>query len=151
MSLPCRLDVLALPSDLCSHRFQMKYELSIPSIRNTFLIWSCTCFCPQNSLNSTRYGLYKVFHRDSGPCWLQCFPQLSSWLDVFWVVDHSKIHTGNCLVWKTQQLCSFWHKPVHLVPTTIPRSKALKSFVLLIHCLNGTHTQSMSHGLKILL
>jgi hypothetical protein len=27
---------------------------------------------------------------------------------------------------------------------TIPRSKALKSFVLPIHPLNGTHTQSMS-------
>jgi hypothetical protein len=42
-------------------------------------------------------------------------------------------------------------KPMHLAPTTIPLSKALKSFVLPIHPLNGTHTQSMSQlsqGLK---
>ena len=41
-----------------------------------------------------------------------------------------------------------------LAPTTIPRSKPLKSFVLPIHPLNGTHTQSMSQlsqDLQILL
>jgi hypothetical protein len=35
-------------------------------------------------------------------------------------------------------------KPVRLAPTTIPCSMALKYFVLPIHPLNGTHTQSMS-------
>ena len=35
-------------------------------------------------------------------------------------------------------------KSVHLAPTTIPRSKALTFYVLPIHPLNGTHTQSMS-------
>ena len=35
-------------------------------------------------------------------------------------------------------------KPVHLVFTTIFHSKALQYFVLPIHPLNGTHTQSMS-------
>uniref|UniRef100_A0A8C7JNI2 TIAM Rac1 associated GEF 2 n=1 Tax=Oncorhynchus kisutch TaxID=8019 RepID=A0A8C7JNI2_ONCKI len=35
-------------------------------------------------------------------------------------------------------------KPVHLAPTTIPCSEALKCFVLPIHHLNSTHTQSMS-------
>ena len=70
--------------------------LSIPNIRNTFLIMSCTPFGPQNSLNWSGHGLFKVskaFHRDSRPCWLQCFPQLSSWLYVFWVVldTHRKL------------------------------------------------------------
>ena len=52
---------------------------------------------------------------------------------------------------KTQQCCSSWHKPVRLAPTTISHSKALTFFVLPIHPLNGTHTQSMSQlsqGLK---
>ena len=45
-------------------------------------------------------------------------------------------------------------KPVRLADTIVPRSKALKSFVLPIHPLNDTHTQSMSQmspSLKILL
>jgi hypothetical protein len=43
---------------------------------------------------------------------------------------------------------------VRPAPTTIPHSKAPKYFVLSIHHLNGTHTQSMSElgqGLKIIL
>ena len=59
---------------------------SAQNIRNTFLILSCTSFCPQNSLNLSGHGLYtvsKAFCRDVGPCWLQCFPQLcQSWLVV---------------------------------------------------------------------
>jgi hypothetical protein len=39
-------------------------------------------------------------------------------------------------------------KPVYLVPTTIPRSKAL---CLAPFTLNGRHTQSMSQDLNILL
>ena len=68
------------------------------NIKNSFIILSCTHpphpLCPQNSLNSSEHGLYKVskaFHRDAGPSWLQCFPQVvSSCLDVLF------IHTGNC-------------------------------------------------------
>jgi hypothetical protein len=44
-------------------------------------------------------------------------------------------------------------KLVRLAPTIIPHSKTLKYFVLPIHPLNGTHTQSisqLSQGLKIL-
>ena len=47
--------------------------------KDTSLIFSFTPFCPQNSLSSLGHGLYKVlkaFHRDAGPWWLQCFPQL---------------------------------------------------------------------------
>ena len=49
------------------------------TLRTSFLILSCTPFRPQNSLNSSGHGLYKVskaFHRDAGSCWCQCFPQL---------------------------------------------------------------------------
>jgi hypothetical protein len=35
-------------------------------------------------------------------------------------------------------------KPVRLAPSTIHRSKALQYFILPIHPLNGTHTQTMS-------
>ena len=55
-----------------------KWTLGVQNIRN-ILILSCTTLCPQSSLNSLGHGLYKVsnaFHRDAGPCWLQCFPQL---------------------------------------------------------------------------
>ena len=62
---------------------------------------------------------------------------VSSWLDIFQVVDHSE-KPSSVEVFDTL-------KSVRLAPTTIPRSKALKYFVLLIHPLNGTHTQSMSH------
>ena len=60
------------------YEIKRDYKLSIPNIRNTFIILSCP-FCTQNRLNSSGHGVYKVskvFHRDAGPCWLQCFPQL---------------------------------------------------------------------------
>ena len=41
--------------------------------------WVAPHFRPQNRLNSLgheRYTVSKVFHRDTGPCWLQCFSQL---------------------------------------------------------------------------
>ena len=68
--------------------------------QNTFLILSCIQpFCPQNSLNSLGHGLYKVskaFHRDAGPCWLQCFQQLCQvgWMSFRWwtILDtHGKL------------------------------------------------------------
>jgi hypothetical protein len=69
------------------------YVQSVQNIKNTFLIlrFGAPPPCPQNSLNSSWHGLYKeskAFHRN-GPCLLQCFPQLSSWLDDLWVEDHS--------------------------------------------------------------
>ena len=55
---------------------------------------------------------------------------------------------------KNPAALQFLTHPVRLSPTTIPRSKALKYFVLPIYPLNGTQTQSMtelSQGLKIIL
>jgi hypothetical protein len=49
--------------------------------------------------------------------------------------------TSNCWVWKIQQCCSSWHKPVRLAHTTIPRSKALKSFVLIYN--HGLHRPNL--------
>ena len=46
--------------------YSNRLKLQTPSL-------TCTCF------NSSGHGLYKVskvFHRDAGPCWLLCFPQL---------------------------------------------------------------------------
>jgi arabinogalactan endo-1,4-beta-galactosidase len=78
----------------------VQYTLSIPNVRNTILILSCTPFWPQNSLNLLGHWLYKVskaFHRDVD----SCFP-------VVWMVDHS---------WYTQEteherycVCSFWKR-----------------------------------------
>jgi hypothetical protein len=113
------------------------YILSVQNIKNTFLILSCTLFCPQNSLNVSGHGLYKVskaFHRDAS----------HSWLGVLLVVDHCWYTRETVECGKTQQRCSSWHKLVRLAPTTIPRSKALKYFVIPFHPLNGTHTQSIS-------
>ena len=36
------------------------YTLSVQNIKNTFLILSCTPFCPQNSLNLSGHGLYML-------------------------------------------------------------------------------------------
>ena len=119
--------------------------LGVQNIKNTFLILSCS---------SSRHGLYKVlkaFHRDAGPCWLQCFSQLCQvgWMSFGWwtVVDtHKKLlckKPSSVAVLDTL-------KPVRMAPTTILHSKALKYFVLPIHPLNGTHSQ-LPQGLNILL
>jgi hypothetical protein len=54
--------------------------------------------CPQNSLNSLGYGLYKVSkaaHRVADPCWLQCVPQCQvGWMSFGWwtILDtHGKL------------------------------------------------------------
>jgi hypothetical protein len=72
--------------------------LSVQNIRNTFLILSCTAFCPQNSLNFSGmdYKVSKVFHRDAGPCWLKYFQHLCQfrWMSFGWwtVLDtHRKL------------------------------------------------------------
>ena len=134
------------------------YTLSVQNIKNTFLILSCTLFCPQNSLNLSGHGFYNVWSVPQG-CWPMLTPMLPTvvpcWLDVLWVVDHS---------WYTQETFECEKpssvavldtlKPVRLAPTTIPRSMALKSFVLPNHPLNVTYTQSisqLSQSFKILL
>jgi hypothetical protein len=51
-----------------------RHTLSVQNIKETFLILSCTPFCPQNNLSLLGHGLYKLlkaFHRDTSPCWLQ--------------------------------------------------------------------------------
>ena len=58
---------------ISSYLYVKFWTLSVQNIKNTFLILSCTPFCPQNSINSLGHGLYivlKSFHRDAGPCWL---------------------------------------------------------------------------------
>jgi hypothetical protein len=102
-------------------------------------------FCPQNSLNSSGHGLYKVSKVSHSSDKMAGCPLVGG---------QFLIHTGNCWAWKTQQGYRSWHKPVRLAPTTIPCSKAQTSFVLPINPLNGAHTQSMcqlSQGLEILL
>jgi hypothetical protein len=124
---------------------QVNEKVKIHCVQN---MWVAPPFGHQNSLNLLGYGLYKVskaFHRDADPCWLQCFPQLSSWLDVLFVFDPS---------WYTQETVECEKlssvavlntvKPVRLALTIIPRSKSLQSFVLPIQPLNGTHAHSMS-------
>ena len=83
--------------------------LSVQNIRNNFLTLICTPFCFQSSLNSSRDGLYKcstgmLAHVNANAshscvklagCALGDGPFLT--------------HKGNCLPWKTQQRCSFWH------------------------------------------
>ena len=67
-----------------------RQKQSIRNIKNALIILSCTpLLCPQNSLNLSEHGLYKVlkaFHRFDGPCWLQCFPQLCQvgWMSFGW-------------------------------------------------------------------
>jgi hypothetical protein len=82
-----------------------------------------------------------------------CWPMLtrmnptvvSSLLDVLWVMDHSSCTLETVEREKPSSVAVLdTLKPVCLAPTTIPHSKALTSFVLPIHLLKGTHTQSMS-------
>jgi hypothetical protein len=104
------------------------YTLSVQNIRNTFLILSCTPFIPQNSLNLSGHGLYKVskaFHRHAGPCWLQCFPQLCQvvWMSFGWwtILDtHRKmVSVKNPAVlqfWTHSNRCAW-----HLLPYPVQR------------------------------
>jgi hypothetical protein len=106
--------------------------LSVYNIRNTILILSCTL-----KVLWAWNTWCQVFHRDAGPCWLQYFPQLSSWLDVLWVVDRS---------WYTRETVERGKPSSVAVLDTL---KALKYFVLPIHPLNRIHAQPMSQGLNI--
>jgi hypothetical protein len=70
---------------------------------------------------------------------------VSSWLDVLRVGHHS-LYTWATFEHEKPSSVAVLDtlKPVRLADTIVPCSKALKSFVLPIHPLNGTHTQSMS-------
>jgi hypothetical protein len=103
------------------------------------------------------HGLYKVskaFHRDAGPYWLQCFPQLCQvgWMSFGWwtILDtHRKL-----LSVKNPAVLQF------LTQTGVPGTyhhtpfKGTSIFCLAHHPLNSTHTQSMSQlsqGFKIII
>jgi hypothetical protein len=83
--------------------------------------------------------------RDDSPGWWQCFQQLLNWLDVLWVVDNSWYTWETVECEKPSSVAVLdTLKPVRQAPTTILRSKALKCFVLPIHPLSDTYTQSVS-------
>ena len=65
--------------------------LSVQDIKNTFLILSCTPFCPQNSLICRVMDSRLCGKRSTGTLAHVDFnaSNVSSWLDVLWVVDHS--------------------------------------------------------------
>ena len=65
---------------------------------------------------------------------------VSIWLDVVWVLDYSCYSQETIECEKASSAAVLdTIKPVQLAPATIPVSKALTSFVLPIHHLNGTH------------
>ena len=117
--------------------------VSVQNIRNTFLILSCSPFPVWTA--SIRWGMdstrCQAFHRDAGQCWIQCVPQLCEvgWMSFGWWTSldtHGKLLS----VKHSAALQFLTLKQVQLALTTIPHSKALKSFVLPIQPLNCTHT-----------
>ena len=113
-------------------------------------------FCPQKCLNLSGHGLYKVliaFHRNSTPCWLQCFPQLYQvgWMSFGWwtILDAHGKHFEREKPSSGVVLDTL--KPVRLAPTTIPCSKALQSLVLTLWKVHIHNPCLSSQGLKIIL
>jgi hypothetical protein len=126
------------------------------TLATPFQILSCTPFCPQNSLNSSEHGPYKVskaFYGDAGSCWLPCFPQLCQvgWINFgWWIILDTH---GKLLSMKTPPPLQFLTH-LNLAPTTLFNDTYSKNTVLPVHPLKGTCTQSMPQlyqGLKILL
>jgi hypothetical protein len=69
-----------------------QYTLSVQNIRNTLLILSCTPFALRTA--SIRWGMDSTRCRKRSTGMLAMLTTMlptvmSSWLDVFWVVDHS--------------------------------------------------------------
>ena len=114
----------------------MKTQLrtqSVQNIRNTFLMLSCTP--PLQSEQPQFVGAWTLQGVESVPqgCWPMLTPMLPA----------------NCMklcVEKSNSVAV--HKPVRLVPSTTPHSKALQSFVLPIHPLNDTIHVSIVSRLK---
>ena len=114
---PCSLERTRIEFQKTFWREQLQYTQCVQNIRSTFLILSCTHFCPQNSLNSPEHGVYKVlkaFNRNAGRCWLQCFPRLSSWLIALSGGGPFLIHTGNC--WVVLDTQTGWPGPYYHTP-----------------------------------
>jgi hypothetical protein len=125
------------------------FTLSIQNIRNTSIILSCTPL----PFRTASIGLCMDFMVSKVTPMLPTV--VASWLDVLWVLTHS-CYTRETVEREKPSGAAVLDilKLMRLAPTTVPCSKAFKSFVLPIHPLNGTHTQSMFHlsqGLKILL
>jgi hypothetical protein len=70
---------------------------------------------------------------------------VSSWLDVLWIVDNSCYTQETVEHEKASSIAILdTFKPERLAPTSKPLSKAVQSFVLPIHPLNGTPTTHVS-------
>ena len=70
-----------------------KRRVYTPNIRSTFLVLSCV------PLYKVHQGV-KKFHRDAGPCRLQCFPQLcqGGWMSFGWWCNHDR----HRVVWRVK-------------------------------------------------
>jgi hypothetical protein len=120
--------------------------------------WVAPPYAPRSASILWTWTLQGVESVPQG-CWTMLTPMLpsvvSGWLDVLWVVDPSRYTQQAVERGKPSSVAVLGTlKPVRLALTTKLCSKALKSFVLPIYPLNGTHIQSMSQlsqGLTLLL
>ena len=122
---------------ILTHFLKVISEDDLPSEQPQFVAW-------------TRQGVESL-PQGCSPMLTPMLPTVvSSWLDVIWVVNRS-LFTQETVEREKLSSVAVLEKPVCLAPTTIPHSKAFKSFVLPIHPKNGTHIQSMSQALKIII